>query len=711
MQTSTNVSSQTSSTTKYYPDERQHIELFLCCRDLKLPSSSSLNCISISMFIQRDGIYEQIARTEKQTKNLANPNFKKSFHIEYFFSINQNLKFVIKTSDPHNFSEKSIAEIETTLSVILNAPDSTNIFDLTRASNKGFDLLGKLIIRSEKIVYTANLLKVTFKASDLKFPKKLFAKTSYNLTIRLFRPLVDGSFSLIYESEIRKTVSPRWSDLEFAVQTFCNGDLDKRIKLQVLNHVSFSVFEIIGEGFFTVNNLLSAGDLDYEISLMNPKDNKPTGLMTIDHVTLIEKPHFLDYIRSGLHFNLLLGIDYTSSNGDPWTLESLHSLKTEGGNEYQRAIRGVFDVLLNYSHTKKVDMYGFGGIPQFPECKSALTHHCFPLTGNFNEPHALGLEGIMQIYKDSLKFVRLASPSYLEPVIQQARKVAKKTKKYHLNEYTVLLILTDGKCHDMQDTINAIISSTSLPLSVIIIGVGDGDFKKMEILDGDKGLLNHDGKKAARDMVQFVNFRKFQNNPDLLAKYVLEEIPEQVVEFMLARGIMPRMKSGIPDEHFDETLIEDDDLCTEQKNESLYKWNTQHGAVDVHGFPALDLFKMASVGSNSQRDPQESEDRKDLIHKGWRDPTISLCEIQEDEDCYVNNKNESLSRFSTYHELANNLAFKKLDNVKIGHGSSKSHRGDLLSAERSISPNNGNNHLLTGSMSRFSQSRSLYSSK
>jgi len=282
--------------------------------------------------------------------------------------------------------------------------------------------------------------------------------------------------------------------------------------------------------------------------------------------------------------------------------------------------------------------------------------------------------------------------------------VAKKTIKHHLNEYTVLLILTDGKCHDMQDTINAIINSTNLPLSVIIIGLGDGDFQKMEILDGDKGLLNHDGKKAARDMVQFVNFRKFQNNPDLLAKYVLEEIPEQVVGWMLGRGIMPRMKSGIEGMQFDETLIEDDDLCTEQKNESLCKWNTQRGTIDATGFPALDLFKDRSFEKNSQYHAQDSEEGKDL--KSYHEPSISLCEIQEseDEDCYVNTKNQSLSRFSSHHELANNLAFKKIGNMRVG---AKSYRGDLVT-DRLLSPNAGN--LITGS-TRYFQSGSLNSFK
>ena len=51
--------------------------------------------------------------------------------------------------------------------------------------------------------------------------------------------------------------------------------------------------------------------------------------------------------------------------------------------------------------------------------------------------------------------------------------------------YYILLILTDGIIHDMRQTIDAIIDSYKLPLSIIIIGVGGANFKDMEILDAD----------------------------------------------------------------------------------------------------------------------------------------------------------------------------------------------------------------------------------
>lgn len=49
-------------------------------------------------------------------------------------------------------------------------------------------------------------------------------------------------------------------------------------------------------------------------------------------------------------------------------------------------------------------------------------------------------------------------------------------------------------------------------MSIIIIGVGEADFKAMELLDGDDGVLKSlSGEPVTRDIVQFVPLRQFAN--------------------------------------------------------------------------------------------------------------------------------------------------------------------------------------------------------
>ena len=102
------------------------------------------------------------------------------------------------------------------------------------------------------------------------------------------------------------------------------------------------------------------------------------------------------------------------------------------------------------------------------------------------------------------------------------------------------MILTDGIIEDMDDTINSLVEASYLPISVIIIGIGNADFSNMNVLDADdEPLIDSNGRKADRDLVQFVPYKKFENNGQKLAQEVLEEIPRQIVEFYQHKKISP----------------------------------------------------------------------------------------------------------------------------------------------------------------------------
>ena len=105
----------------------------------------------------------------------------------------------------------------------------------------------------------------------------------------------------------------------------------------------------------------------------------------------------------------------------------------------------------------------------------------------------------------------------------------------------------------MDNTIEEIVKSSRLPLSIIIVGVGNADFTNMNILvififleislkfqDADDKALVSQGKKAERDIVQFVPFRDFKGqHPSLLAASTLAEIPGQFVSWMSSHNIVP----------------------------------------------------------------------------------------------------------------------------------------------------------------------------
>lgn len=176
--------------------------------------------------------------------------------------------------------------------------------------------------------------------------------------------------------------------------------------------------------------------------------------------------------------------------------------------------------------------------------------HQFPLNGNTDVPHCSGIDEILDLYRQALTQVQLYGPTNFASVINNTASIAKQYQDG--KHYFVLLIITDGIISDMQNTINAIIDASKLPISIIIVGVGNADFTAMDELDSDDVNLSINGRTAERDIVQFVPLNQFLTNNGSyirsqadLAKCVLAEIPDQMMGFMKSRGYKPNTNNNV----------------------------------------------------------------------------------------------------------------------------------------------------------------------
>lgn len=87
-----------------------------------------------------------VGRTETIDNNL-NPNFKKSFLVDYVFEARQELKFEVFDEDDKNNANNDdfIGVVETTLGALAGARDQTSILNLTSKVAKVNP--GKIILR------------------------------------------------------------------------------------------------------------------------------------------------------------------------------------------------------------------------------------------------------------------------------------------------------------------------------------------------------------------------------------------------------------------------------------------------------------------------------------------------------------------------------------------------------------------------------------
>ena len=194
--------------------------------------------------------------------------------------------------------------------------------------------------------------------------------------------------------------------------------------------------------------------------------------------------------------------------------------------------------MANYDNSNMFETYGFGG--KFYGRQNV--DFCYPLSESEDNPEIVGIDGILKKYREALTKSKLFGPTFFHYFIDKMNNKAKKQiESKDFNTYHVLMILTDGIIEDTDETIDALVEASFLPISVIIVGIGNADFTNMNILDADEEpLYDNKNRKASRDLVQFVPFNDFKNNPAKLAEEVLEEIPRQIVEYYQHQKISPK---------------------------------------------------------------------------------------------------------------------------------------------------------------------------
>ncbi|XP_058097399.1 E3 ubiquitin-protein ligase RGLG3 isoform X2 [Magnolia sinica] len=252
--------------------------------------------------------------------------------------------------------------------------------------------------------------------------------------------------------------------------------------------------------------------------------------------------------ESGLESsNLILAIDFTKSN--EWTgrhsfnRKSLHAI---GGtpNPYEQAISIIGRTLSAFDEDNMIPCFGFG---------DASTHDQYVFSFYPDHRYCRGFEEALARYREIIPHLKLSGPTSFAPVITASIDIVERSNW----QYHVLVIIADGQVTrnldvrpgnfspQEQATINSIVAASQFPLSIILVGVGDGPWDAMQHFDDNL-------PQRAFDNFQFVNFTKIMSeNKDMSKKETafalsaLMEIPfqyraTQTLQFQgKRRGMLP----------------------------------------------------------------------------------------------------------------------------------------------------------------------------
>ncbi|XP_055021887.1 copine-5 [Boleophthalmus pectinirostris] len=523
------------------------VEISVSCRNLLDRDTFSKSDPLVVLYTQ--GVeckqWREFGRTEV-IDNTLNPDFVRKYILDYFFEEKQNLRFDVYDIDskspelgkhPTDFND-FLGQVFCTLGEIVGSPASRLEKPLGGIPGKK---CGTIILSAEELSNCRDCATMQFCANKLD-KKDFFGKSDPFMVF--YRSNEDGTFTICHKTEVVKsTLNPVWQPFSIPVRALCNGDYDRTIKVEIYDWDRDGSHDFIGE-FTTCYNQLCRGQCVFEVVNAKKKLKKKryinSGTVSLLSFNVESDHTFLDYIKGGTQIHFTVAIDFTASNGNPSQSTSLHYMNPYQMNAYAMALKAVGEIIQDYDSDKMFPALGFGA--KLPP--DGRVSHEFPLNGNVDNPYCNGMEGILEAYHQSLKTVQLYGPTNFAPVVNHVARYAAAVQDG--SQYFVLLIITDGVISDMAQTKEAIVNAAKLPMSIIIVGVGQAEFDAMVELDGDDVRISSRGKLAEESLLQFVPFRDYMDRTGnhvlsmaRLAKDVLAEIPDQLILYMKSRAIKP----------------------------------------------------------------------------------------------------------------------------------------------------------------------------
>ncbi|VDK75920.1 unnamed protein product [Litomosoides sigmodontis] len=229
--------------------------------------------------------------------------------------------------------------------------------------------------------------------------------------------------------------------------------------------------------------------------------------------------------------NLIFGIDYTASNKYQGELcfqgRSLHSLDAFKENPYQQVIKIMGRIFAPFATSGFIPAYGFGDV-------KTSDWSVFKLKP---EGECRNLDELLQVYDAITPTISLSGPTNFAPLIYEAIAICEKVQNYH-----ILVIVADGQVTNEKATRKAIVQACQYPLSIIVVGVGDGPWDMMKVFDESL-------PRRPWDNFHFVEFHRVLQKADNVdagelsfAVQSLLEIPDQyntVRQLGLIRSVSP----------------------------------------------------------------------------------------------------------------------------------------------------------------------------
>ena len=191
------------------------VQLFISCRNLKDVDFVGVSDPLCNLYMRENpaGAWQKVGSTEIMKDNL-NPDFEKSFTVNFYFEKHQHVKFEVLDGNNASGAYDMIGFAETTLGAMVGAKQQTFTSDLLTASSQ--KSRGKIIVRCDSVKESNMDIMMRVSARGLPSNVQFGCCVENNIFFEIYRGSATGDqFFKVYDSDpIAANVNPSYAPLK-----------------------------------------------------------------------------------------------------------------------------------------------------------------------------------------------------------------------------------------------------------------------------------------------------------------------------------------------------------------------------------------------------------------------------------------------------------------------------------------------------------------
>uniref|UniRef100_A0A183VBV8 Copine domain-containing protein n=1 Tax=Toxocara canis TaxID=6265 RepID=A0A183VBV8_TOXCA len=341
---------------------------------------------------------------------------------------------------------------------------------------------------------------------------------------------------LLYQSEgIKNHSHPTWKSFNLQMKQIADNR-NRLLEMSVIYRDEVDKLGFIGSFLTSYAKMKYGPGPENVYNVVNHKKLTKKGYTNSGKFELIKFIDvsfysFLDYITSGTQLHLAVAFDFS--------MKQSVGTEAQARNEadLQLALRAIGGIIRDYSPNKLFPALGFGAKipPAFHDSQEFFL--------NFDtDPCCRGIDGVLDAYRKASRTVVPIDKVTFFHVIHYVAKMAMNSGVKGLHYYVLTVFTQGGPIRDLKEVLNALVYASKAPLSVIFIGIGDGDFEDLCRLTSKH--QSESGKKPEREIVEFLELNsvlerggRAAHNKRRIAERALHVVPWHLVSFMHKNNI------------------------------------------------------------------------------------------------------------------------------------------------------------------------------